>query len=83
MSFADPVFPVVVKERAPLLIAREAGYGTANAVPILPDRRGIVAHVWPPLPVNTATSDVTDTDVVRPDRKPDINVSCARNGLAH
>jgi hypothetical protein len=27
--------------------------------------------------------DVTDTDVVRPDRKPDINVSCARNGLAH
>jgi len=33
-----------------------------------PDHRGIVAHVWPPLPGNTATSDVTDTDVVRPDR---------------
>jgi hypothetical protein len=36
--------------------------------PHLPDGRGIVAHVWPPLPVTTAASDVTDTDVIRPDR---------------
>lgn len=49
----------------------------------LPDRRGIVAHEWPPLSFTTATSDATDIDVIRPDRKYDINVCCARTGFAH